>query len=296
MIAAFVLFLREGLEASLIVSILFAALRQLGQTRQTRAVWVGVILAVLVSLLGGIALYVTIHDYVGSTFQTVFETITYLLAVILLTTMTFLMQKHSRSLKKDITAKASIAGSGLGLGLLAFTTVGRESLETAIFTLAFAFQTNGLLLLLGAALGLLVSVGLCVLIYRLGYKLDFRVFFRVMGIVLLFFAAGLLGDAVQNMQQLGWLPFGTMPLWNTAHLLPEASTLGDILHSFLGYAEAPTILQGCLYMLYLLVFGFIFVRMTRKPPTGKMRKADNNSTSPTITEVGLESPGVSTRG
>jgi high-affinity iron transporter len=259
-------------------------------------VWVGVILAVLVSLLGGIALYVTIHDYVGSTFQTVFETITYLLAVILLTTMTFWVQKHSRSLKKDITAKASIAGSGLGLGLLAFTTVGRESLETAIFTLAFAFQTNGLLLLLGAALGLLVSVGLCVLIYRLGYKLDFRVFFRVMGIVLLFFAAGLLGDAVQNMQQLGWLPFGTMPLWNTAHLLPEDSTLGDILHSFLGYAEAPTILQGCLYMLYLLVFGFIFVRMTRKPPTGKMRKADNNSTSPTITEVGLESPGVSTRG
>jgi high-affinity iron transporter len=98
------------------------------------------------------------------------------------------------------------------------------------------------------------------------------------------------------MQQLGCLPFGTMPLWNTAHLLPEDSTLGDILHSFLGYAEAPTILQGCLYMLYLLVFGFIFVRMTRKPPTGKMRKADNNSTSPTITEVGLESPGVSTRG
>ncbi len=76
MIAAFVLFLREGLEASLIVSILFAALRQLGQMRQARAVWAGVILAILASLLGGIALYVTIHDYAGSTFQAVFETIT----------------------------------------------------------------------------------------------------------------------------------------------------------------------------------------------------------------------------
>src|SRR5438067_4280283 len=161
MIAAFVLLLREGLKASLIVSILFAALRQLGQTRQTRAVWIGVALALLASSLGGFALYITIRDFVGSTYQTIFETIAFLVAVVLLTTMTFWMQKHSRSLKKDITAKASIASSGLGLGLLAFTTVGRESLETAIFTLAFAFQTNGLLLLLGAALGLLVSVGLC---------------------------------------------------------------------------------------------------------------------------------------
>ena len=56
------------------------------------------------------------------------------------------------------------------------------------------------------------------MIYRLGYRLDFRIFFRVMGILLLFFAAGLLGDAVQNMQQLGWITFGTTPLWNTAHI------------------------------------------------------------------------------
>lgn len=265
MIAAFVLFLREGLEASLIVSILFAALRQLGQTRQTRAVWIGVMLAGLVSLLGGIALYITIHDYVGSTFQAVFETITYLLAVVLLTTMTFWMQKHSRSLKKDLVAKASIASSGFAFGLLAFVTVGREGLETAIFTLAFAFQTNWQLLLLGALLGIFASVGLCFLVYRLGYKLDYRIFFRVMGILLLFFAAGILGDAIQNMQQLGWISFGTMPLWNTAHFLSEDSTIGDILHTFLGYAEAPTVLQALLYTTYLLVVGTIFVRMTRKP-------------------------------
>ena len=269
MIAAFVLFLREGLEASLIVSILFAALRQLGQTRQARAVWIGVILAVLCSLLGGIALYVTVHSYAGSTFQTIFETITYLLAVVLLTTMTFWMQKHSRSLKKDITAKASLAGSGFALGLLAFTTVGREGLETAVFMLAFAFTTNGLLLLLGALLGLLASVGLSFMVYRLGYRLDYRIFFRVMGILLLIFAAGLLGNAVQNMQELGWVPFGTTILWNTAHFLSEDSTLGNILHTFLGYAETPTILQGAIYAAYLLIVGSIFVRMTRKPSLPK---------------------------
>ena len=264
MLATFVLFLREGLEASLIVSMLLAALRQLGQMEKARAVWVGVGLAVLASLLGGIALFVTIRDYAGSTFQTVFETITYLIAVVLLTTMTFWMQKHSRSMKREITAKASVAGTGLALGLLAFSTVGREGLETAIFTLAFAFQTNGLYLLLGAALGLLVAIVLCFFIYRLGYRLDFRVFFRVMGILLLIFAAGLLGDAIQNMQELGWITFATTPIWNTAHILSEESALGDILHTFVGYAEAPTMLQAIFFAAYLLVAGGIFARLTRR--------------------------------
>src|SRR5712692_6784399 len=136
MIATFVLFLREGLEASLIVSILFAALRQLDQMEKARAVWIGVSLAIAASLLGGITLYITVHDYVGTTFQTIFETITYLLAVVLLTSMTFWMQQHSRSLKREITAKASASGTGFALGLLAFSTVGREGLETAVFTLA----------------------------------------------------------------------------------------------------------------------------------------------------------------
>src|SRR5579885_38630 len=164
MIATFVLFLREGLEASLIVSILFAALRQLGQTQKARAVWIGVGLAILGSLLGGLALYITIRNYDGSTFQAVFETITYLVAVVLLTSMTFWMQTHSRSLKKEITAKASSAGSGFALGLLAFTTVGRESLETAVFTLGQAFQSGPRDILIGGILGLACAIGLSFLI------------------------------------------------------------------------------------------------------------------------------------
>src|SRR6266849_1959198 len=119
MLATFILFLREGLEASLILSILFA----------------------------GVVVYLTVHAYANTLLQQVFETVAYLVAVVLLTTMTFWMQKHSRSMKREITAKAGAAGSGFALGLLAFTTVGREGLESAFFTLAFAFQTNALLLL-----------------------------------------------------------------------------------------------------------------------------------------------------
>jgi high-affinity iron transporter len=269
MLATFVLFLREGLEASLIVSILLAALRQLGKTKEARAVWIGVGLAVLASAIGGVAIYITIHTYSGSTFQTIFETITYLIAVVILTSMTFWMSKHSRSLKREIVARASVAGSGMAMGLLAFTTVGREGLETAVFTLAFAFQTSPFYLLLGAGLGLLAAIVLCFLIYRLGYRLDFRIFFRVMGVLLLIFAAGLLVDAVQNMQALGWITLGTTPLWNTSHILSEDSALGDILHTFIGYAQAPTVLQAIFYIAYLLVFGGLFARITRRPNVPK---------------------------
>jgi high-affinity iron transporter len=264
-IPTFVLFLREGLEASLIVSILLAALRQLGETRQMRAVWLGVGLAIGGALLGGIIIYVTVRAYDNTRFQTVFETVAYLAAVVILTGMTFWMQQHSRSLKREIVAKASSAGSGFALGLLAFTTVGREGLETAVFTLALAFQTSGPLLVLGAALGILASIALCVLIYRLGYRLDFRIFFRVMGIVLIFFAAGLLGDAIQNLQQLGWLPFAGAHLWNTSGVLSEDSTVGDLLHTLLGYAESPTALQATFYIVYLAVAGIFFARLTRRP-------------------------------
>lgn len=264
-LATFVLFLREGLEASLVVSILFAVLRQLGQMRQARAVWIGVGLALVGSLLGGAAIYATVRAYDGTTFQTVFETVTYLLAVGLLTAMTFWMQRHSRSLKKELMARASTATSGFALGVLAFSTVGREGLETAVFTVAFAFQSSGWAMLLGGVLGIAAALGLCVLIYRLGYRLDYRLFFRVMGVILLVFAAGLLGDAIQNMQELGWLQIGMAHLWNTGHWLSEDSTVGDILHTFLGYAEAPTVLQTLLYLAYLGIAGGIFYRMTRKP-------------------------------
>ena len=265
MLPAFILLLREGLEASLVVSILLAALHQLGKTREVRAVWIGVALAVLGSAIGGYIIYSTVREYANTTFQTVFETITYIVAVVLLTTMTFWMQRHSRTLKKEITAQATAASSGFALGLLAFTTVGREGLESAVFALAFAFQTTGVLWLTGALLGVAASVGLSWAIYRMGYRLDFRLFFRWMGALLLIFAAGLVADTIQNMQELGWISFGNAHLWSTAHLLSEDSMVGDMLHAFIGYAQSPTVLQLSLYVLYLLIFGGYFLYITRKP-------------------------------
>lgn len=265
MIPAFVLFLREGLEATMIVSILLAALRQLGQPRaQVRAVWMGVGLALVAAAGGGAILYATLREYSGSRFQTIFETGAYLVAVVLLTSMTFWVQHHSRTLKRDLTTKATATeGSALALGLLAFTTVGREAVESVVFTLAFTFTENGTLLVLGALLGVLTSLALAVGIYRMGYRLDYRRFFRVMGLLLLLFAAGLLGNAVQNLQALGWVPIGTFHLWNTSQWLSENSFLGDLLHAFLGYAESPTVLQAIAYVSFLAIAGTLFARLTR---------------------------------
>jgi high-affinity iron transporter len=82
------------------------------------------------------------------------------------------------------------------------------------------------------------------------------------------FAAGLLGDAVQNLQELGWLPWLTHPVWNTAGLLSEDSPLGDVLHSFVGYAQEPTVLQLLVYVTYVMIALALFL----KPRTGHSRR------------------------
>jgi high-affinity iron transporter len=266
MIPAYILFLREGLEASMIVSILLAAVQKLGRPRdQVHAIWGGLAVALAVSAVGGVVLFLSLRDYAGTTVQTVVETFAYLIAVVLLTGMTFWMQRHSRTLKQELTAAAAAGGSALAMGLLTFTSVGREALESAVFMLAFAFKSNGWLLLLGALLGAASSIGLAFAIYRMGARMDYRRFFQVMGLLLLIFAAGLLGDFVQNLQTLGWLNIGTTHLWSTAHWLSEDSWLGDVLHSFIGYAESPTVLQALAYCSFLAVAGGYFYRLTRPP-------------------------------
>jgi high-affinity iron transporter len=86
-----------------------------------------------------------------------------------------------------------------------------------------------------------------------------------MGILLLFFAAGLVGNAVQNLQELGWLHFGTAQIWNTSNVISQETPFGDLLHGLLGYSETPSVLQAIMYVVYLAAAGVAFWRLTRKP-------------------------------
>lgn len=273
MVPVLVIFLREGVEASIIVAILLAYLNRMGLRRHFRDVFLGVAAALVLAGGGGIAAYLTIRTYDGSSVQTVFETITYLVAAAVLTYMTFWMQSHSRGLSGELQAKAQTAVSGgarMGLALLAFQAVGREGLETVVFTLAIAFSTSGQATLIGAAIGLVIALAIAFAVYRLGHRLNLGRFFAIVGALLMLFAAGLLADAVQNMQELGWIRFGTQPLWNTSGLLSEDGTLGDIAHTFFGYADQPTVLQVAVYLVY---FAAALIFFLRRRPRAAVRPA-----------------------
>jgi len=253
-LATLVIFLREGIEASMIVAILLAYLNRLGLRRHFRDVFAGVAAALVLATAGGTAAYLTIRSYDGSRVQTIFETVTYVIAAAVLTYMTFWMRNHARSLSAELRSRAEAALDGRarwGLALLAFQAVGREGLETVVFTLAIIFSTTMVSALSGALIGLAGSLVIAFVIYRLGHRLNLSRFFTVIGVLLMVFAAGLLADTVENLQELGWLPVLSAPMWHTGALLSEDSALGDVLHSFFGYSDAPTPLQVLVYLGYL---------------------------------------------
>ena len=263
MLATFVIFLREGVEASMVVAILLAYLDRIGQRRHFRDVLLGVGAAVVLMLGGGAAAYLLLTTYAGSRVQTIFETGTYLLAAAVLTYMTFWMQRHARLLSSELHSRAEKALDGRarwGLGLLAFQAVGREGLETMVFTLAIVFASHGKGVIAGGAVGLAVAMAFAFVMYRMGRRIDVARFFAVVGALLMVFAAGILADAVENLELLHWLPVAGPHLWNTTGALSESSSIGDVFHTFFGYADRPTAVQLGVYVVYLAVTVGLFTR------------------------------------
>jgi len=276
-IASFIIFLREGFEASMIVAILLAYLNRINQRSHYRDVFAGVAVALGTVLVAGVAIYLVINHYAGSRVQLYFETATYALAAGFLTAMTFWMHKHSRTMSKELQARSDAAlstGSRWGLGLLSFQAVVREGIETMVFTLAIVFANSsqagtpikGSTVLVGAFLGLVASLGLSYAIFRMGRKVNLKRFFQVLGVVLMVFAAGLVADVVENLQTLGWVTIGNHALWHSGSLLREGSNLGDVAHQLLGYAESPTALQLGVWLLYITSSVGYFIYLWRVAP------------------------------
>ena len=264
MAATFLIFLREGIEASMIIAILLAYLDRAGQRRHFRDVFIGVGAALVLMTAGGVAAYLTLKTYAGSRTQTIFETVTYVIAAVVLTYMTFWMRNHARGLSSDLRGRVDAALDGktrFGLGALAFQAVGREGLETMVFTLAIVFASSSKGVLGGGVAGLAVALLIAVAVYRFGKRINVGAFFTGIGAVLMIFAAGLIADAIQNLQELGWIHFLNGVVWNSAGILGENTTFGDILHSFFGYADHPTVLQLICYFAYLVaaVVAFLWI-------------------------------------
>jgi high-affinity iron transporter len=277
--AAFLVALREGIEAALIISILLAYLRQIQRTDKQPLVWWGAGLAVLVSVAVGAVIFAAGAEFEGKGEQ-VFEGLVTLTAVGVLTWMIFWMRRQGARVKTELQDKvdAALMTGGLAIGGLAFVAVVREGVETALFIFAAAKGTavgNGAVWeqLLGATLGLLVAAALGVLLYRGGIRMNLRTFFRYTGALLIVVAAGLFAFGVHELQEAGWLPFLTGTAFDVSSSLPDDAGLGGILRALIGYASAPTWLEVVGWVAYLVVVGGLFLRRPRVPDPAVERAA-----------------------
>jgi len=267
-VGSLLIFAREGLEGTLICSILLTCLAAAGRRELFRYVFLGAGAAVVLATATGIVLWIVSRNaFIASAPQAWFETGVFAVAVGVLTYMTFWMRRHSRNMGRELRERVSGAvrgGSGLALGLIAFVTVGREAVETVIFLLAIAYQSSPLQLVIGAVIGLAIALSVSFAIYRVGLRITLGRFFAVVGSLLMVVAAGLLADAVQNLQVLGVLPGGSMTLWNMSGTLPDDTGIGDVLHGLVGYSAAPTVLQAILWAAFLGVGLTLFLRPARR--------------------------------
>lgn len=258
MIPSFLLALREGLEAALIIGIVLGALHKMNRPFLKPAVWRGTVAAIGGSFLVALVLNLIGAELEGAGEQ-IFEGFTMLLAAGVLTWMIFWMRRQSRHLKKDLEEKTSQAVGQNGhraLFALAFLAVFREGVELALFLLATRFASSPLQMVIGALLGLTGAVILGWMIFNGSRRLNLQQFFTVTSILLILFAAGLVGHAVHEFNELGWIPPLVDPIYDINPFLPEQSFAGEILKALFGYNGNPSLSETIAYLGY---FGILLV-------------------------------------
>ena len=270
MLANFLIGLREGLEAALIVSILIAYLVKSGRRHLLPQIWIGVGIAVAVSLAFGAALT---FGPKGLTFeaQELIGGLLSIVAVVFVTWMIFWMAKAARTLSGELRAqldKAADAGRW-SLTIVAMLAVGREGLETALFLWAAtqaaaggAGSTTGPLL--GAALGLVLAMVLGYLIYRGALKINLGRFFTWTGAFLIVIAAGVLAYGVHDLQEAGLLPGLNNLAFDVSGVIPPTSWYGTVLKGVFNFSPATTVLQAAAWLLYFIPTLAIFLYQKRQ--------------------------------
>lgn len=265
MLAPFLIMLREGLEAALIVGIIASYLRQTGRRQWLPAIWVGVFLAVALSLFAGAAIQILASGF-PQKMQELFEAVIGLIAVCVLVAMVFWMRRAARSIKAELhagideaLAQQGSAGTWALIGMV-FLAVAREGLESVFFLLAIFQQSRDGAAPIGAALGVLVAVGAGWGLYAGALRLDLRRFFRWTGIFILLVAAGLLSGSVKALHEAGLWNGLQDRVYDLGRVLPETSPLGTVLSGLLGYREAPTVGEALAWAIFLTVTLYLFLR------------------------------------
>jgi high-affinity iron transporter len=255
MLPSYVLALREGLEAALIIGIVLGALQKIHRSEYNRFVWYGTGLAIAISLIAALILY-----SVGVSFQgvaeEVFEGLMMLLAAGVLTWMIFWMQRQAHNLKNNLEVgvhQAASKNSGGALFALAFFAVVREGIELALFLTAASFSSDAWRVMIGGLLGLGTAVVLGYLLFATTLRLNLQQFFRITSILLILFAAGLVAHGVHELIEAGWIPAGIEHVWDINPVLDENSTLGLLLKALFGYNGNPALVEVIAYISYLII-------------------------------------------
>lgn len=285
MLPTFLIGLREGLEAALVVGILVAWLTKSGRRDVLPRLWLGVALAVLLSLgfgfvltFGAYTLTFEAQEIIGGSLS--------ILAVGLVTWMVFWMQRAARDLRGHLESdlgRAVAAGGLWGIVAIGFVSVAREGVETALFLWSMVRSLGGSPdALLGAVLGIVAAVVLGWLIFRGMVRINLRAFFTPTGAILIVVAAGVLAYGIHDLQEagvvpgpfsaaapidpgtgavaIGWAGFPFGWAFQLGELIPPGGPIAAILKGTIGLMPEMTWLSVIGWAAYLLIVGALFVR------------------------------------
>ena len=273
MLPSYLLSLREGLEAALIIGIVLGALRKIRRTDLVPALWLGTFIAVGVSILAAVLLTLFGLNLEGNA-EKIYEGFTMLIAAGILTWMIFWMSGQARHLKGELEdgvnkAAARYATGKRAIFWLAFVAVVREGVELALFITAAFFVGNNeniglntIQTLAGVVLGLGTAILLGWSLLATTARLDLRRFFQVTGFMLILFAAGLVAHGVHEFNEISWIPSIVEHVWDVNAFIDETSIMGELLKTLFGYNGNPSLTEMIGYFGYLIIVTFLFTRST----------------------------------
>jgi high-affinity iron transporter len=263
MLANYLIGLREGLEASLVVSILATFLVKSGHRDRLKLVWAGVVAALAAAAAGWALLqFITALTARSFTAQETIGGVMSITAVGFVTWMIFWMRKASRSIARELRDRMGQAleiGSG-AVVLLAFLAVFREGIETAFIVYASAATATTASPLIGVLLGLGTSVVLGFAIYRGAVKINLGVFFKWTGALLILVAAGIFAYGFHDLQEANILPGLQTLAFDISHVIPPDSWYGVLLKGIFNFSPAPTVVEAIAWLVYLVPVLVLYFR------------------------------------
>jgi high-affinity iron transporter len=266
MTANYLIGLREGLEATLVVVLLMAYLVKSGRRHLLPRMWAGVGFAVAVSCAFGALLTYGPRGLTFEAQEAIGGTLS-VLAVGLVTWMVFWMARTARTLGSDLRSRVDLRSDGTawGLAVVAAVAVGREGLETALFLWAAA-QSSGSSAspLLGALLGLATAAALGYLLHRGALKVNLGKFFTWSGAALIVIAGGVLAYAVHDFQEAGILPGLHTLAFDVSAAVPPSSWYGTLLKGTLNFSPATTWFEAAAWLLYVPPVMYLYLRSNRR--------------------------------